>query len=183
MIGDLAMHVADLVENSLRAGATEITVRLAREGEDLRLEVEDNGAGIPPEDFARVTDPFFSTKKGAGIGLGLPLLVQTAEETGGSFRVEPRPGGGIRVTARLGSRHPDLPPLGDLVGTLVPLIATSPGVEFTVELSDDRTAWTLSTREVRERLGEVPLTHPDVLVFLERALADGLREVGFEEER
>lgn len=183
MIEDLAMHIADLVANSLRARATEITVRLAREGEALCLEVEDNGAGIPCEHLARVADPFFSTKPGAKVGLGLPLLVQTAEETGGECQVKPRPGGGARVAARVGWNHPDRPPLGDVVGTLVPLIAASPEVEFRVELSDDRRAWTLSTREIRERLGDVPLHHPEVLVFLERTLADGLREVGLKEER
>lgn len=182
MIGDLAMHIADLVANSLRARAAEITVRLAREGDVLRLEVEDSGMGIPSGHLARVTDPFFSTKPGAKVGLGLPLLVQTAEETGGDFQVNPRPGGGTHVAARVGWNHPDRPPLGDLVGTLVPLIAASPEVEFRVELSDDRKAWALSTREIRERLGDVPLHHPEVLVFLERALADGLRAVGLKEE-
>lgn len=183
MIADLAMHLADLVQNSLRAGARSVGITLARRGDSLFLEVTDDGAGIPEDLLSRVTDPFFSTKPGARVGLGIPLLVQTAEETGGECRVEGREGGGTRVWARLGWDHPDRPPLGDLPGTLVPLLATHPEVEFTVELRDDRAAWTLSTRELREHLGEVPLTHPDVLRLMERELEEGLAHMGWKEER
>ncbi|MCR4391800.1 MAG: ATP-binding protein [Candidatus Acetothermia bacterium] len=183
MIEDLAMHIADLLANSLRAEARRIEVGLRRRGGDLVLEVADDGAGIPEGELGKVCDPFYTTKPRAKIGLGLPLLVQTAEEVGGECRVESSPGQGTRVAARLPWDHPDRPPLGDLVGTLVPLIAASPGVEFRVELSDDRETWRLSTREVRERIGDVPLTHPDVLLFLERSLREGMGRVGLKEER
>ncbi|MGD9840172.1 MAG: sensor histidine kinase [Candidatus Bipolaricaulis sp.] len=183
MIEDLAMHLADLVENSLRAGARHVSISLSRCGDSLLIEVSDDGAGIPKPELARVVDPFYTTKKGSQVGLGLPLLAQTAEETGGSWAVEPRPGGGTRVRARLGWDHPDRPPLGDLAGTLVPLIATSPGVEFTVELSDDRGTWRLCTGEIRERIGDIPLTHPEVLCFLEETLREGMDAVGLKEDR
>lgn len=177
------MHLADLVQNSLRAGASRIAIRLARRGPTLELGVTDDGAGIPDPDLPRVLDPFFSTKPKAQIGLGLPLLAQTAEMTGGWCLVERRPEGGTRVTARLEWDHPDRPPLGGVAETLVPLMATSPGVEFVVELSDDRATWKLDTCEIRERLGDVPLTHPDVLCFLERTLREGLDTVGLKEDR
>jgi len=183
MIEDLAMHLADLVENSLRAGARHIEIALTRCADCLRIEVSDDGAGTPAPNVARIGDPFFSTKPGARIGLGLPLLVQTAEETGGACSVESRLACGTRVTAHLGWEHPDRPPLGDLVGTLAPLIATSPGVEFCVVLGDDRGTWRLSTREIRERIGEIPLHHPEVLSFLEASLREGMEATGLKEER
>lgn len=183
MIEDLAMHVADLVENSLRAGARHITVAVARKGDALQIEVSDDGAGMSEAQRARATDPFFTTKPRAQIGLGLPLLVQTAEETGGACCVETRPERGTKVVARFGWDHPDRPPLGDLVGTLVPLIVTSPGVEFTVELSDDQATWRLCTHEIRERIGDIPLTHPEVLSFLEQSLREGMDAAGLKEER
>lgn len=183
MIEDLAMHLADLVQNSLRAGARHISVVVNRREDSLQIVVSDDGAGIPERDLARVTDPFFTTKPRARIGLGLPLLAQTAEETGGRCSVGRRPEGGTVVTACLGWSHPDRPPLGDLVGTLVPLIATSPGVEFTVELSDDQGTWRLSTREIRERIGDIPLHHPEVLCFLEGTLREGMEAAGLKEDR
>ncbi|GAB4304042.1 MAG: ATP-binding protein [Candidatus Bipolaricaulota bacterium] len=174
MIEDLAMHLADLVENSLRAGARHISVALRRHGDWLEMEVCDDGCGIADRDLPRAVDPFYTTKPRSAIGLGLPLLAQTAEGTGGTCSIARRTGGGMRVVARWGWEHPDRPPLGDIVGTLVPLIATSPEVEFTVELGDDRGTWRLRTGEVREHLGEVPFTHPDVLRFLESALQEGI---------
>lgn len=182
MIEDLAMHLADLVQNSLRAGAQHIAVRLARRCDRLEIMVSDDGAGIPQRDLGRVMDPFFTTKKQARIGLGLPLLAQTAEMTGGRCSVEPCEERGTAVRAWLGWDHPDRPPLGDVVRTLVPLIATSAGVEFTVELSDDQGTWLLSTREIRERLGDIPLHHPEVLCFLENTLHEGMEAAGLKEE-
>jgi len=181
MIEDLAMHLADLVENSLRAGARHISVALRRQGDWLEMEVGDDGCGVLDHDLPQIVDPFYTTKPRATIGLGLPLLAQTAEETGGTCSIERRGGGGMRVVASWGWAHPDRPPLGDIVGTLVPLIATSPEVEFTVELGDDQGTWRLCTGEVRERLGEIPLTHPDVLRFLEGALREGMDVAGMKE--
>ncbi len=181
MIADLAMHLADLVENALRAGAREIRVTVRRQGDDLLLEVADDGEGMDPQVLDRACDPFFSTKPGAKVGLGLPLLQQTAEELGGTWGLESRPGQGTRVWARLPWNHPDRPPLGDLGGTLLPLMVTSPGVEFVLTLGDDQTAWTLSTREVRGHIGDVPLTHPEVLAFLGQALEEQLKALGLKE--
>lgn len=99
----------------------------------------------------------------------------------GQCGLESRPGQGTRVWARLPWNHPDRPPLGDLGGTLLTLMVTSPGVEFVLELGDDQTAWTLSTVEVRGHIGDVPLTHPEVLAFLERAVDEQLKALGLKE--
>jgi hypothetical protein len=71
--------------------------------------------------------------------------------------------------------------LGDLAGTLVPLIATSP-VEFRLLFRDDRKEWTLDTQEIKRALGEVPLVTPEVLSFLEREIREGIRALGWKEE-
>jgi hypothetical protein len=59
------------------------------------------------------------------------------------------------------------PPLGDLPGTLLPLLATSP-VDFRLAFGDDRTRWIPDTRELNKALGDVPRSYPEVLSFLER---------------
>lgn len=181
MIEDLAMHIADLIENSLRSGAKRVEVIIAKDGRYLHLEVSDDGCGIAEAQLPQVSDPFFTTKPGRRIGLGLALLRQTAEELGGSFRVESTPGVGTRVVVRIPWDHPDRPPLGDLGGTLVPLIATSP-VEFRIEFRDDRTTLSLDTQELRTHLGDVPLASPEVLSFLEEAVLAGMASLGLKEE-
>jgi polar amino acid transport system substrate-binding protein len=65
------------------------------------LEVRDTGVGIPPEHLARVTDPFFTTKKeGQGTGLGLAVCKRIIEQHQGALEIHSRVGDGtaIRVT-------------------------------------------------------------------------------------
>jgi len=183
MIEDLSMHVADLVENALRAGAKHIRVALGRKGGALILEVTDDGQGMDPLETEKAMDPFYTTKdRPVKVGLGLPLLRQTAEELRGRLDTSSQPGRGTRVRLELPWDHPDRPPIGDLAGTLIPLIVTSQGVEFTLVLADDQRTWELDTREVRDHLGELPLTHPEVLSFLERYVREGMEYVGLKED-
>ncbi len=182
MIADLCMHLADLVQNSIRAGARWVEVAVERDGDMLRLGVADDGGGLTADGRRRACDPFYTSKPGQRTGLGLPLLCQTAEQVGGTFSLEQRDEGGTWVTAELPWAHPDRPPLGNPTDTLLPLIVTSDGVEFTVRLRHDHALWELDTREIRAELGEVPLTHGEVLSFLEEQFRDGLELTGFKEE-
>lgn len=182
MVEDLAFHLADLVENALRAGAKLVEIELVREGNDFFVRVTDDGVGMTEEVRRRAGDPFFTTKPGRRIGLGLSLLRQTAEELGGAFRVEPSPCGGTRVEARIPWNHPDRPPLGDLASTLVPLMVTS-SVDFRVLFRDHRKAWTLDTREMKRILGDVPFTHPQIFSFLEKSVRQALAELNWKEGR
>ncbi len=182
MIGDLCMHLADLLQNSLRAGARHIEVGIERRGDCLVLWVADDGSGFSEDGHHRACDPFYTSKPGRQVGLGLPLLCQTAEQAGGEFSLRSPEEGGTRVEARLPWDHPDRPPLGDPLGTVLPLIATSPGVEFVVRLRHDHAAWELDTREIRAALGDVPLTHGEVFTFLEEEFREGLKLTGFKED-
>lgn len=132
---DLSLHILDIVENALRAGAHSVMIRLTQsEREDrLVLEVIDDGEGMDEETRSRSLDPFFTTKAGKRIGLGLPLLAQTAEEAGGRLEVESAPGKGTRVRAMFRLSHIDRKPLGNIEETLRCLRATHPEVCFHFE--------------------------------------------------
>jgi signal transduction histidine kinase len=65
------------------------------------VEVVDNGPGIPDELLARIFDPFFSTKRGAGKGLGLPVSRAIVTELGGELRVFSTVGKGSRFRIEL----------------------------------------------------------------------------------
>ena len=84
---DLSLHILDILQNSTRAGATKIELSINKqEKEDLlTLTFKDNGCGMDEETMKKVTDPFFTTRTTRKVGLGLPLLKQNAEMTGGKF--------------------------------------------------------------------------------------------------
>jgi signal transduction histidine kinase len=132
---DVSLHILDIVENALRAGAKNVVIRLAQSKEEDRLvlEVTDDGEGMNDEAKKRSLDPFFTTKEGKRVGLGLPFLAQAAEEAGGRLEVQSAPGEGTRVIATFGLSHIDRKPLGNINETLQCLKATHPEVCFRFE--------------------------------------------------
>ena len=78
---ELALHILDIAQNSIAAAASLVTISIDEQpGRDLlRIEVADNGRGIPPEELAQITDPFFTSRTTRDVGLGLPLFAQAAE--------------------------------------------------------------------------------------------------------
>jgi len=89
-----------------------ITVRTFDRGDEVVLEVEDNGIGIPAKDRRRVFEPFFRTDdrlraKSSGAGLGLAITKALVIAHGGTIEAQPRQGQGTRMTVRLPVSSPD----------------------------------------------------------------------------
>ena len=130
---DLSLHLLDVMENSLRAKATVISVTIAADDAKdlLTITVEDNGTGMTvPADVA--TDPFYTTKAGKRTGLGLALLKGAAERAGGGLVLGRSPLGGARVEATMALSHVDRLPMGDLAATVASVIVTNPDLDLRV---------------------------------------------------
>jgi hypothetical protein len=166
---DLSLHLLDILENPVRAGATAVVVAFDWEEGLLVLTIDDNGPGFPPEVSDDPTDPFRTTRTERPVGLGLPLLRDAAEQTGGSLLLARAPSGGVRVQARFDMRHIDAKPLGDLAGALVTALLSWPGVDLVVRVQGEEV---LDTVAVRCELDGVPLHEPAVRQFLERILTE-----------
>jgi two-component system NtrC family sensor kinase len=84
-----------------------IIIRTCRDGDFVRIAVQDTGCGIPPEIRARIFDPFFTTKPvGKGTGLGLSVTYGIVERHGGRIELESEPGKGSTFTVVLPIRQP-----------------------------------------------------------------------------
>jgi polar amino acid transport system substrate-binding protein len=82
--------------------AIRVASRHDREADVVRLVVEDEGVGIPPEHLARVTDPFFTTKRDqGGTGLGLSVSAAIVKEHDGTLEFRSPPSGGTTVVLSL----------------------------------------------------------------------------------
>ncbi len=129
---ELSLNILDIVQNSIRAKADEITIGIRESVRDdlFRITITDNGAGIPEKILANVTDPFVTTRTKRRMGLGLPLLKYHAELTGGKLEISSQSGEGTEIKADFSFRHFDRQPLGDIVGVLILLIASNENINF-----------------------------------------------------
>jgi signal transduction histidine kinase len=79
-----------------------VKVRVSKGNFEARLEIEDTGAGIAPDELGRIFDPFFTTKE-RGSGLGLSIVHRIVEAHGGRVDVQSIPGKGSLFTVTLPS--------------------------------------------------------------------------------
>lgn len=99
--------VANLLDNADTYGGGAVRVAVLRAGDRARIEVDDAGPGVPPEQRAMVFERFTRgglagrRDDGGGSGLGLALVAQHVRSHGGTVRVDDRPGGGARFVVEL----------------------------------------------------------------------------------
>ena len=99
--GELRQLLANLVVNAVDAmvdgGSLQVRVAAARDWssgrEGVRITVADNGSGIPRDHLRQIFEPFYTTKKDTGTGLGLWVSRGIVEKHGGSIRVRSRADG------------------------------------------------------------------------------------------
>lgn len=130
---DISLHVLDIVENSLRANAKNIKIQVVEDKKKdiLAVIITDDGNGMDKETLKKASDPFFTTKTGKRVGLGLSLLAQSSEEGGGKFIVDSKKGKGTKICATFKLSHIDTKPIGNIDETIKVLRASHPEVNFT----------------------------------------------------
>ncbi len=173
---ELSLHILDIVQNSIRAKATEISmfIDIHTVIDQMLIEIKDNGCGMSKEMSKRVLDPFTTTRTTRRVGLGLPLFKAAAERCDGELLLHSEEGKGTTVSISFGFRHIDRAPLGDIVATLITLIQGNPDIDFLYRHCYDEKVYELSTKEMRSELEGVPLNHPLVLDFIKKDIQEGL---------
>lgn len=179
-MNNLSFHITDIVANSMRAGASQVTIVLTLTQEMITIEVKDNGCGMDKETLQRATNPFYTTRTTRKVGLGLPFLIQNAEQTGGNVVVESMPGKGTTVIARFMASHIDCPPWGDLAGTIATLITGNPEVNIVFRYIMEKTGrneqnhFAMQTEEIMEALDGIPLSLPKVTLWLTEMIRENV---------
>ncbi len=175
---EFSLYVLDITMNSVRAGATEITITLREEGEWLYFSVSDNGCGMTEAQLAKLGNPFFTTRKTRNVGFGIPFLKMLAEMTGGEVTITSvhesvSEKHGTTTSAKFGRNHIDFIPLGDMPDTVKTLIHGYPDIDFTFTHQTERGTVELSTAALREILGEdISLAEPEILAWIDGNLRE-----------
>ncbi|HBR03927.1 MAG TPA: ATP-binding protein [Ruminiclostridium sp.] len=176
---DLSLHLMDIAQNSVAAGADHITLIIKTEGNPCKLicEIVDNGRGMDADFLKKVTDPFKTSRTTRKVGLGLPLLKQSAEMAGGTLSIESEPFKGTKVRAVFCVDHMDRIPLGDVSGTIRMLITANPEKTWIIQFVSSKDVFSLNTDDIKLQLGGVPIDHCEVGKWIEDYMNEGIKKV------
>ena len=176
---DLADHLFDILENSATAGATKVKVMLGLSNKRFFCKIKDNGRGIKSED---VTDPFVTSRKERKVGLGLPLLKKTAENTNGFLRISRLEGNGTFLEFETDISHIDAKPFGDLAKVFADALRSWSKVDFEVlierEKSKNKNEQVLNTKEIRDTVGCSNIQHKEIQDFVYKSIDKELKKIG-----
>jgi hypothetical protein len=165
---ELALHILDLVQNSIEAGAQRVVLEVLEKKtvDTLVIRVEDDGRGMDEQMQQRVIDPFVTMRRTRKVGLGLPLIDMNTRHCDGFLKIQSALGCGTVIEATFRHSHLDRPPLGNMTETVKSIIIANPGLDFTYCHTVDNLTFTVSTKELKEILGDIPFTHSDVIIWL-----------------
>ena len=174
---DLSLHILDIVENSIAAGANRVEIRVIEDTRKdiLSVEIRDNGKGMSEEVLENAVDPFYTTRTTRKVGLGLSLLSQSAKEAEGDMTIKSKEDEGTTIYAYFKHSHIDRKPIGNMAETLIVLIAGNPDIDFLYEHRLNNRAYSIDTKDIREELGDVPLSSPDVIEAIRKDIQNGLK--------
>ena len=176
---EIALHLLDIVQNSVKAGAAHVDIEFVLDGEGtLVMTVRDDGCGMSPEFLARVRSPFVTTRTTRKVGLGIPLLMQNAMQSGGRVDIESQEGVGTTLSAVFLTRSIDCLPLGDLASTMASIIMGSPDrPEFSLRCASPDGEMDFSTEQIRAVMGEASLAEPAVVQWIKESLQEEIEPI------
>lgn len=175
---DIAMHLLDIVFNSIRAKASliKIFIKESQKDNEIIVRIEDNGCGMDNTTQEAVQDPFYTTRTTRDVGLGIPLFKQGALQTGGSFYISSKVNEGTVIEARYMQSNIDCPAMGDLAETLVTLIQSDATINYEVTYQWDDGCFELNTESIKEILDGVPINEPDIILWLKEYIKEGIQK-------
>lgn len=175
---DLSLHLLDIAQNSMVVGSKNVTISLVIDtpADAITFTVIDDGRGMDDEFLQRVTDPFTTTRTTRKVGLGIPLLKQNAERTGGSMHIESTLGKGTRIEAVLRPSNIDCLPLGDIGGAVAMMICSNPHINVSFRYVNNGSEFEIDTRTLEEALDGIPLNDASVYMPITQLIQSGIAE-------
>lgn len=176
---ELSLHILDILQNSVVAEASliELDIYESEKEDVLKFTIKDNGKGMSEEMTEAVIDPFVTGRTTRKVGMGIPLLKNAAENTGGGIELKSEEGKGTEISATFGYAHIDRQPLGDMAETILGVITSYEDVDFLYRHSVSGKEFILDTRELKDALGGVSFNEPEVMLWLKDYLKENETEL------
>ncbi|PKQ64968.1 ATP-binding protein [Labilibaculum filiforme] len=176
---DLSLHIMDIIQNSVRAEASNVELEIKEDLEKdiYSISIKDDGCGMSEEVVKKVTDPFFTTRTTRKVGLGLSLLKQSAEQTGGKLEIHSKEGVGTVLEVLFSHKNIDRPVIGDIAGVMVLLVSANPNMDFVYRHCTAKGEYIFDTKEVKEVLEDVSVTDPNIMKYLKELINENLNTI------
>ncbi|SJZ67349.1 ATP-binding protein [Selenihalanaerobacter shriftii] len=173
---ELSLNILDLVQNSIKADATEVKIKINEDLDDnlLVIIIKDNGNGMSKDFLENVLDPFKTTRTTRNVGLGLPLFQTAAKRCDGDLIIDSQEGEGTTVKATFQHDHIDRAPLGNIEGTLTTIIQGNPELDIYYQHIINDQEFVFDTKELRKKLEDIPLNESSVIKFIREYLVENL---------
>jgi anti-sigma regulatory factor (Ser/Thr protein kinase) len=178
-VRELTLHLLDIAENSIAAGARNIKIQIEENinNDLLKLVVSDDGRGMSEETVNKVIDPFVTSRTTRKVGLGIPLLKEAAEACNGSFSLTSTLGKGTELSVQFQRSHIDRMPLGDVNTTFQNLFFSNPLIHWIFEYRIDEKEFVFDDRDIKAELQGVSLTEPEIIRVIRELFESGLQDI------
>jgi anti-sigma regulatory factor (Ser/Thr protein kinase) len=172
LMEDLSLHILDVAENAITAGAENISIVVQEDvaRDLLTIEITDDGKGMGEDALEKASDPFYTTRTTRKVGLGLALLKEAAAMANGQVDIRSAPNRGTTVRATFQLSHIDRKPLGKMADTITALLATRSDINISYRHEREGGILQFDTKELKRRLDGLPLNTVRTLSFLNKYL-------------
>jgi len=176
---DLSLHILDIIQNSIKANASVVTIHIgeAAQSKHLILEIGDNGIGMDNDFLIRVEDPFTTSRTTRKVGLGIPLLKESALKCDGKFNIYSERNKGTKVFATFSINHIDRLPIGGISDTMITIISANTDIQFILLLDSAKGDFKLDTDEINKTLDGVKINEFAVLQWLKEYIDEGIKNI------
>lgn len=127
--------ISDIVQNSIEANSSKITLEVEENQTGVKVLIQDNGKGMSKETLEKAQNSFFTdgTKHPKrNFGLGLPLLIQTVKQTEGEYQITSELGEGTSVYAFFNLANKNTPPLGEVANLFRQVLSFTGNFDMTI---------------------------------------------------
>lgn len=176
---DISLHILDIAENSVKAGAKNIIILVNEDikKNELTLEITDDGRGMKQELAEKAADPFVTSRTTRKVGLGISLLKEAAKAAEGGLKILSKENEGTKIRAWFKYDHLDRKPLGNIAETIISLILMSADAEISYIHRKNGEEFIFDTKEIKKQLDVITLNNSEILKGLKVLINNKLKEI------
>lgn len=176
---DISLHILDIAENSVKAGAKNIIIKIDEDEKKnlLTLEISDDGSGMKKEFAKKAANPFVTSRTTRKVGLGISLLKNAANAAEGDLKILSEENKGTKIKAWFKYNHIDRKPIGNIAETIISLILMSPGINIKYTHRKNDEEFEFDTKEIKKQLDVITLNNNEILKELKVLINNKLKEL------